>query len=179
MRFTIDVSTNRILDHRRVNRICAFTVMILLGVLCWNVFRISWNIGESRRLADEINASKKQPENRSPDTTDKDSARIRSSIGFFNEIIARKSFGWLDFLEQVEIVDSDGIALSGLAPDRKSGTVKIEGWARDFGKVRAYLESLEESPYFQAVQLVSHKDVVLWEEARGVKFSIVCRVKSP
>jgi len=177
MRFTIDLATSRILDHRRVNRICAGFMAILLGFLCCNLFLVSWNLGESRRLTSEINILEKRLKRRPAGAVDKDSARTRASIRFFNEIIARKTFSWLDFLKHVETTTSEGIALSVLAPDRKSGTVKIEGLGRDFGKVLAYLESLEDSRYFHDIQLVSHQDVVLWEQVKGVRFSIMCRVK--
>lgn len=178
MRFTIDLATNRILDHRRVNRICAVIGAVLLGFLCWNTCRISWNTGESHRLDDDITALERELKSRPAAVVDTDSAATRARIRFFNEILARKAFGWLDLLERIELATLDGIALSGLAPDRKNGTVTIEGWARDFGKVRSYLESLDESIFFDAVQLVSHKEVVLWEQARGIQFSIVCRVKT-
>jgi Tfp pilus assembly protein PilN len=177
MRFTINLATKRILDLRRFNRICAVAIALLLALLCWNIFRFLWNLGESHRLSDEIIASETKLKSLPVAVIDKDSAKTRATIGYYNEIIARKTFGWLVFLEQLEISTPEGVALSGVEPDRKSGTVKIEGLARDFGKVQAYLESLEESPYFHSIQLLSHQNFVLWEEARGVKFSVMCRVK--
>lgn len=177
MRFTINLATKRILDLRLFNRICAVTIALLLVSLCWNIFRFVWNMGESHRLTDEIIASEKKLKSLPVAVIDKDSAKTRATIGFYNKIIERKSFGWLVFLEQLEIATPGGVALTGVTTDRENGTVKIEGLARDFGKVRAYLESLEESPYFQSIQLVSNQNVVLWEQAKGVKFSVMCRVK--
>jgi Tfp pilus assembly protein PilN len=177
MRFTINLATKRVLDLRLFNRICAGTIALLLLLLCWNIFRFLWNMGESHRLTVEITASEKKLKSLPVAVVDKDSAKTRATIVFYNEIITRRSFPWLAFLEQLEIVTPEGVALTGVTPERESGTVQIEGLARDFGKVRAYLESLEESPYFQSIQLVSHQNVVLWEQAKGVRFSVMCRVK--
>jgi Tfp pilus assembly protein PilN len=177
MRFTINLATKRILDLHLFNRISAVTIALLLASLCWNIFRFSWDLGESHRLTDEIIASEKKLKSLPVTVIDKDSAKTRAAIGFYNKIIQRKSLGWLPFLEQLEITTPEGVALTSVTPDRESGTVKIEGLARDFGKVRAYLENFEESPYFQSIQLVSHQNVVLWEQAKGVKFSVMCRVK--
>ncbi len=177
MHFTINLATRRILDYRRVNRLCAVIIAALLLFLCWNVFMVSWHMGETRRLDNEISSLTKKMKTLAPANLDKDSSETRASISYYNEIIVRKSFGWLRFLEQVEISLPEGIALSGLAPDKKNGSVKIEGLARDFGKLRALLENLEKSGYFHDIQLVSHADVDLWEEAKGVEFSIMCQVK--
>jgi Tfp pilus assembly protein PilN len=56
--------------------------------------------------------------------------------------------------------------------------VKVEGLAQDFKKVQSYLDNLADSKYFTDVQLLSNKNKKLWEQAKGVEFSLSFRVRA-
>lgn len=66
----------------------------------------------------------------------------------------------------------EGIALTALVPDRKSGELKIEGHARSFALIRSYLDKLEDSKVFTSNLLLSHANVAVGEKAKGVHFAI-------
>jgi len=71
----------------------------------------------------------------------------------------------------------EGIALVSLAPDTKTGSIKIEGRARNFGHVRSYLDRLEDSKAFTNILLLSHGDIAVGEKkSSGVQFVISCRL---
>jgi type IV pilus assembly protein PilN len=175
MRFTINLATRMHIDSRLVNRGGFALLAALFVLLVWNVSRASWNLGELRRLRSDIASYENRLNSRPSGVSEKDFTRLLSDIKFYNEIIARKSFNWLGLLEQVEGVTPEGIALSLLAPDKKSGAVKIEGHARSFALVRSYVEKLEDSKLFTSILLLSHSDVAAGEKSRGIQFSISCR----
>jgi type IV pilus assembly protein PilN len=177
MRFTINLSTKTILDNRRVDRACTIAVAVLAFLLAGNIGLYSWNLGEMRRLDAETTEVKNRLARPLPSIPEKEQAGILADITFYNDIINRKTFGWLAFLEKLEAVTPDGISITSLSPDREKGSMSIEGWARDFKTVEEYLVKLEDSESFYDVLLLSHKKDELWEQAKGVRFSISCRVK--
>ncbi|MDD2336689.1 MAG: PilN domain-containing protein [Geobacteraceae bacterium] len=177
MRFTINLATKTILNYRRVDRACTIAVVALGILLAGNIGLYSWNLGEMRRLDAETTEVKHRLARPLPPIPEKDQAGILANITFYNDIIKRKTYGWLAFLEKLEAATPDGISVTRLLPDRAKGSLAIEGWARDFKAVEAYLAMLEDSKTFYDVLLLSHKKEALWEQAKGVRFSISCRVK--
>jgi type IV pilus assembly protein PilN len=177
MRFTINLATKTILDHRRVDRACTVAVVVLVILLAGNILLYSWNLGEMRRLDVETTEVKNRLARPLSKISEKDQAGILANISFYNDIIKRKTYGWLAFLEKLEAATPDGIAVTSLLPNREKSSMAIEGWARDFKTLEEYLAMLEDSETFYDVLLLSHKKDELWEQAKGVKFSISCRVK--
>ncbi|MGA7826857.1 MAG: PilN domain-containing protein [Geobacteraceae bacterium] len=177
MRFTINLATRTFFDQRRVDRACMVAVVVLAALLVGNILLFSWNLGESRRLDAETSAAKKRLIRPLPQVSAKDQAGILANVSFYNEIIKRKSYDWLAFLEKLEAATPDGISLTLLSPNREKGSVKLEGWARDFKAIEAYLKMLEDSESFHNVLLLSHKNDALWEQAKGVRFSLSFQVR--
>lgn len=176
MRFNINLATRTIYDLRLVSRILTVTVVVLTSLLVWNIFRFSWNLGEMRRLDSEISTADKRLQSAPPGISEQEHASVKQGATFFNEIIKRKSYGWLAFLEELENVTPDGVSLTLLSPDKTDGIIKIEGLARNFRDLESFLEKLEDSGYFHEVLLLSHKNEELWEQAKGLRFSISCKV---
>jgi type IV pilus assembly protein PilN len=177
MLFSINLATRTYLDQRLLNRVCAVAIAVLVLLLGWNVTRISWNMGEQRRLASEVKALEGSLNTRPGGVSEKDFARQQARIRFFNEIIDRKGTNWLNLLELVENATPEGISLAALTPGKKSGELKLEGRARSFAVVRQYVEKLEGSKSFSDVLLLSHQEMMVGENGRGVQFSISCRVQ--
>lgn len=176
MRFTINLATRTYLDHELVNRCLGVTLLILLILSAWKLLAFCGNLGELDRLDDGIATLEARRGSRPSAVSPQEFDRRQKSIRFYNEIIERKAFGWLGFMEQLENVTPRGVALSSLSSDPKSGIVKIEGVTRSFGQVRSYLEALEDSRLFSDILLLSHTDLIVGEKGRGVRFSISCRV---
>ena len=175
MRFTINIATRTYIDRKLVNRAGYAVLVLFFFLLVWNVSRTFWSLGELRRLQADNAMYEKQLNSRPQGVSETKYTRLLSDIKFYNEIIARKSFSWLGLLEQVEDVTPDGIALSALTPDRKSGELKIEGHARSFAQVRSYIEKLEDSKIFISVMLLSHGELAVGEKTKGVQFTISCK----
>ena len=109
--------------------------------------------------------------------SEKEYKRQLSTIHFFNGIIEQKSRNWLSFLEQLENATPEGIALASLAPDAKTGAIKLEGRARNFNQIRSYLDHLQDSKAFSDILLLSHSDMAVGEKKNsGVKFVISFRL---
>lgn len=177
MRFSINLATRTYLNQRLLNRISAVVITVLIVLLGWNVTRIAWNLGEQRRLASEVKALEGSLNIRPGGITEKDFTRQQARIRFFNEIIGRKGAGWLKLLDLVENVTPEGISLAVVAPGKKHGELKLDGRARSFAVVRQYVEKLEGSKAFSEVLLLSHQEMLVGEKARGVQFSISCKVQ--
>jgi type IV pilus assembly protein PilN len=175
MRFTINLATRPYLDHRRVKLACIGALTLLTILLVWNAGHICRNLIEMRRLGAESAAMNTRLSGRPAGVSEKDSARMTASIRFHNAIIERKSFNWLDLLDQVENATPEGIALASLVPEKRGAELKLEGRAHGFSSVRSYLEKLEASHAFTDILLLSHRDMAVGEKGRGVQFTISCR----
>jgi type IV pilus assembly protein PilN len=175
MRFTINLATRTHLDPRLVNRSVYAALGLLLLLLAWNINRTAWDIGELRRLKSDITSYENKLNSRPSGVSEKDYTGLLTGIKFYNEIIGRKSFNWLGLLDKVEAATPEGVALSLLSPDRKSGEIKIEGHAKSFAQVRSYLEKLEDSKSFTSILLLSHADIAVGEKGRGVLFTVSCK----
>lgn len=175
MRFTLNIATRTHLDRKSVDRAGYAVLALLLVLLVWNISRTSWSLGELRRLKADNASYENRLNSRPSGVSEKDFTRLLSDIKFYNEIITSKSYNWLGLLEQLEGSTPEGIALSALTPDRKTGEVKIEGHARSFLQVRSYLEKLEDSKVFTSILLLSHADVAVGEKVKGVHFAISCK----
>ena len=175
MRFSINLATRVYLDRRLVNRIGATVLVVLLGMLAWNITQATWSLGELRRLrADSITYENKL-KSRPSGVPEKEYTSLLARIAFFNEIIGRKTYSWLGLLDQMEGATTDGIALSALSPDRKTGVLKIDGRARNFAQLRLFLDKLEDSKVFTAVMLLSHTEIAVGEKGKGIQFSLSCK----
>jgi type IV pilus assembly protein PilN len=172
MRFTINVATRTHIDRKLVNRAGYAVLALLLLLLVWNISRASWSLGELRRLQKDNTSYEKRLSDRPNGVSEKDFASLLADIRFYNDIIERKSYNWLGLLEQIELVTPEGIALSTLTPDRKTGELKIEGHARNFALIKSYHGKLEDSKVFTFNRLLSHANVVIGEKGKGVKFAI-------
>jgi type IV pilus assembly protein PilN len=175
MRFTINLATRTYLDSRLVNRVCAGAMLLLLALLAWNVGRVAGNIGELRRLRAESAAFETRLNSRPAGVSEKEFTRLLASIRFYNDVIDRKAYNWMGLLERVENATPEGIALVTLTPGKNGKELKIEGRAKGFGNVRAYVERLNDSREFTDILLLSHRELVSGEKSRGVQFLISCR----
>ncbi len=179
MRFTINLATRSYLDHRLVNQIVIVCMVILLALLAWNISRLSWNMGELRRLKTDIASFENRLNSRPAGVSEKDFSRMQSSIRFYNGVIEHKTFNWLGLLDKLETATPEGISLAAVDPETKNGELLIEGRCATFAHVRSYLDKLEDSRLFTNIQLVSHQNLSLGEKTRGVQFVITCRVVKP
>ncbi|NVN93606.1 MAG: PilN domain-containing protein [Desulfuromonadales bacterium] len=175
MRFTINLATKTYLDHQLINRGLIISLLVLVMLSAWKVVSFCGNMGKQERLRADIASLEERLKSRSAGVSEQEYSSQQKTIRFYNEIIERKSANWLSLLEQLERATPEGIALASLAPEKKTGILKIEGRARNFGQVRTYLERLGDSKAFTDILLLSHADQVVGEKGHGVRFTISCR----
>jgi len=175
MRFTINLATRTYLDNRMLSRLFAGAILLMSGYLAWNVSRVAGNFGEASRLQADISAYEARLNSKPVQATEKEFSQVVRSIKFYNDIIRRKSFDWNGLLEQVEISTPEGISLAALTPDAKTGDLKIEGRAKNFGQVRSYMDKLNENKSFSHVLLMSHDVFALNDRSSGIRFVITFR----
>lgn len=174
MRFTINLATRTYLNHQ-LNRIMLVSILLLAVLSGWKFVDFCGNMGKLERIKGDIASLEGRLNSHPSGVSAQDFKSQQKSIRFFNEIIERKADNWLALLDQLEQVTPEGIALSALVPDKKTGIVKIEGRARNFGQVRSYLERLESSGAFRDILLLSHADIAVGSKGRGLHFIISCR----
>jgi len=104
--------------------------------------------------------------------------QVRADVDFYNAVIEKKSYDWLKLLRILENSTPENVALSGIAQDKKSGDLRIEGRTATFDNVRRYLERLEDSKEFKNISLMAHKETLSEDKKKVVEFSLVCRVIS-
>lgn len=175
MHFTINLATRTYLDRRLVNRSGIAVLAVLALLLVWNISRTAWSYGELRRLRTDIAGFEGKLSSRPSGVSEKDYTQMLARIGMYNEIIGRKTYSWLNLLDQLEGVVTDGVALSAVIPDRKAGLLKIDGRSRTFSQLRTFLDKIEDSKEFTAITLLSHSEIAVGEKTRGIQFSISCK----
>ena len=94
------------------------------------------------------------------------------AIAAANRIIARLNAPWQRVLIQAAEVAGPTIALTGLAPDTQSRTLRIAGVAPSLADVYAYVERLQEVSGFARAHLVQHAAAGEAGDAR-VAFQVV------
>jgi type IV pilus assembly protein PilN len=178
MRFTINLATKTYVDQRLISQVCYAALALFTLALAWNVVVAFSNFGELQRLRADIVTYEGRLNSRPKDIPEKDYTRLLADITFFNGVLERKAFSWLGLLDQLEGVTPEGVALTSLALDTKSGEIKIAGLAHSFANVRASMEKFDGSRAFTKTLLLSHHDVLMGDKTHGVQFSLSCRMAS-
>lgn len=176
MRYTINLATRTHLDHRLLNRIAIFVIIVLFFTALWNIIRVASNMGEQSQINQEIAAVQSKLSAKPGGISEIEFSSQKKRIIFYNEIIKRKNANWLNILESFEKVTPQGISLSSLDPGKEKEDWKIIGYARTFKSVQQYIESLESAKNFSNILLLSHQNVTVGQTDHGVKFTISCKV---
>lgn len=176
MQPNINLATRVYIDTKRLNLLTALAVALLAILLFVNIRSIVSAAAETRRLEGEIGAFEGQFKASSGGVTEKEYQELLNGIRFANNAIAKKTFNWLGLLDRLEVVVSDGIALSAIEPDIKGNALRLSGNALGFGNLRRFLENLEDSKFFTDVYLVSQGDTKVGETQKGITFTISSRV---
>jgi Tfp pilus assembly protein PilN len=175
MRYSINLATRTYLDHGQLNRIAYGTIVLLLIALAWNISRFASNMGEQKRLDTEISSLQSKTSGKVTTAPESEVQKQKALIRFYNEIIVRKSTDWLAVFEKIEVATPEGVAVASLVPEKKNGDWKLDGRARSFKGVQAYLNKLETTGGITNIQLLSHQNIA-GEKTQGVQFLISCTV---
>lgn len=91
-------------------------------------------------------------------------------IAAAKETVQRLAMPWDSLFRALESAASDQVALLGIQPDPKTGTVLISGDSKDYLAVLTYVLNLSRSDALQKVQLARHE--MKQDQAKVVGFSI-------
>jgi hypothetical protein len=89
-------------------------------------------------------------------------AALPGQMAAYNEILAAAAFPWTGLLLELEASLPPNLGLASIQPDPASGTVTLQGQARAFADLTAFIGLLEQREPFQEVQLLRHS-----EQAQG------------
>lgn len=179
MRFNINLVTRTYLNHGLINRWFTFLILLLVTLLAANIFRTARGAAELYSLSAQVAEIEAGAAKRPQGVSEEEFKRITGKITFYNSIIRKKSYNWLEVLDQLEQVTPEGVAISLLKPEQKIQQLKIEGRAKNFKLVQKYLEQLTDSHFFTSVLLQSHRSEKNNESGTGLEFVITCKVALP
>lgn len=172
----INLATKVYFNARRLKLYSAAAVALLTALVFFNVWDIAAKADEMKRLTNEVAAMDDKFKTASKGVPEKEYRALLDRIDFANNIIDRKTYNWLELLDQLEMVVPDGIAISSIVPDPKSQGLKLAGVSRSFGNLRIFMEHLEESKFFTDVYLTSQGDAKLGDNPQGITFNLTCKV---
>ena len=92
-----------------------------------------------------------------------------AEVDFANAVIRRRVFSWTAFLNRIEEVVPDGVAITALKPDFVSLSVDISGTADDMGRVTEFIDRLTKSQYFEDIPPTFHTSEVEVDKDIGKK----------
>lgn len=174
MRFTINLATRRYVNQRTVT-FCLTGAMLLAVVIGGsNAYRILQNSGEMGAIEDQLAASAGRYQ-KSTGVSEQEYKALLDSISFVNEVLVRKNREWLLVFDRLEATVPDGVALTSLDPDMKDRTIKLQGEAVSFKRVRSLVENMQASPHFRNVILESHSAEKGEGDRPVVVFSLSCQ----
>lgn len=176
MRFTINLATKRYINHRAINTsllAIAFLLVLLLGINSYTVYD---NVVETDKIRAQLDslAGHYRSSTAAKGFSEQEYKALLENISLANGIITKKSREWLLIPDRLEDVVPDGVALTAVDFDEKEKGLKISGSARNFGRLRAFIENMEKSQHFREVLLVNHSDAKD-KEQKYVNFSITCK----
>jgi hypothetical protein len=94
-------------------------------------------------------------------------------IALAKETVQRLSMPWDELFQALEAASSDQVALLGIQPDPKAGTVVISGDSKDYLAALTYVMNLGRTGALGDVQLVRHE--MKREQGKVVGFSVSAR----
>lgn len=173
MRFDLNLATKTHINQRAVTM--TLSAIILAGVLIalYNSYRIVENIQSLRQVEGQLAAISGRYQQGSG-VSEKDYTALLGSVAAMNDILARKGREWLVMFQRLEETVPDGVAITSLEPDMKARTLKLQGVAVNFTRVRRFVENLQGSPHFRAVSLESHEEKREGEGRPTVTFALSC-----
>lgn len=128
-------------------------VLLMLGGTAWYVADLAAETERWEKAEDAINGGVR----RKARAVDGGLFELAREIGNANDVLRSLVVPWDEMFQAVESSGSRQVTLLGLEPNVQRLQVKINGEARDFKAVMAYLTQLEQQPVFGSVFLLNHE----------------------
>ena len=176
MEFKINLATRIYIDKRQLQFYMVFAVVLLVAVLFLSVGIIAGRGKEIQRYKSELASLDQRSKVVTKGVSEKEYKALLSRITFANNVIDKKRYNWLALLDKLEQVVPEGVAISSVEPDPATHGMKLPGVAKNFGRLRAFMEKLEESKSFTDVYLSSQAETTLEDKTKGITFTLTCKV---
>ncbi|MBJ6800674.1 PilN domain-containing protein [Geomonas propionica] len=178
MKLTINLATRRYVNLPQLNAVLAASFVVLALLLVYLVREVANNQVEINKIKNESAAASRGPAGAPPVPAEQMKA-LEAKIAFANTIIDQKSINWLGLLDKLELVVPAGVALTTVVPSAQDPqSLALSGMALSFGKLRTLLETMEQSPNFSDVYLLSQTDRKVGNDQKGFAFTISCKVSN-
>ena len=123
----------------------------------------SYHAAHSTLSENQARVAKRTPGGAAPKATPQEVAAVR-------ETVQRLSLPWGELFSALESAASDKVALAGIEPDAKTGTVTITGDGKDYLAALSYVLNLSRTDGLERVQLVRHEQKS--DAGGGVSFAV-------
>ena len=125
---------------------------VLLALAACVALDAAWSYHAARTTLSENQArlAKRTPAGAAPKATPQEVAAVRDTV-------QRLSLPWGELFSALESAASDKVALAGIEPDAKTGTVTITGDGKDYLAALSYVLNLSRTEGLERVQLVRHE----------------------
>lgn len=105
-------------------------------------------------------------------TGDATNTNLRPQIEAAAKVLEQLSIPWSGLYSSLENSADDNVTLLVIHPDPEKGEIRLQGEARDFASLRAYLQRLGESDIFTDIRVQSQR-VRESDTERPIVFSVV------
>ncbi len=151
------------LDYRQDHRLSQYSAYFLLGICALigsfvfiHYISASTENANLSALIDKVegvsqpNASAGKQSQYSPEAQ-------KDLILFTNQVINKLNLPWGDLFQSLDKSNSAEIALLGVEPNLKKGTIKLSGEAKNFKALFDYMRALNIKSGMEKVYLIEHK----------------------
>ena len=83
-------------------------------------------------------------------------ARIRTDVGFLNQLAEKRAFSWVQLLSDLEATVPLPIAISSVKVNFQESTVALNGAAQDLSSLNMFVMNLQKHEAFRKAALVNH-----------------------
>lgn len=83
-------------------------------------------------------------------------ARIRTDVGFLNQLAEKRAFSWVQLLSDLEATVPLPIAISSVKVNFQESTVALNGAAHDLASLNMFVMNLQKHEAFRKAALVNH-----------------------
>lgn len=175
MKYSLNLATGTYVNHRRLYGICSVLGLFLLVLLIVNTMSMMRDSSRARQLElrlEELHAQKRGA-NQQSEIGGPALAKLAQRIAVANELLVRDNYRWTALLDQLEAHLADGISISGLQPDYKSGVLRLSGVAASIADLRHFIDNLSRSEVFTQVYLKEQRTEKTTDDMPGgISFSI-------
>jgi Tfp pilus assembly protein PilN len=150
------------IDFSGRRRGSAWLGRVLLALAAGVALDAAWSYHAARSTLNENQArvAQRTPGGAAPKATPQEVAAVR-------ETVQRLALPWDQLFGALESATSDKVALAGIEPDAKAGTVTITGDGKDYLAALSYVLNLSRTEGLERVQLVRHE-----QKNEGVSFAV-------